>query len=228
MRTTSPRWLLLALALLALPAAAQKSPPGKKLYCWDEKGSRVCSDALPADAVNRAREEINSQSGMRSASVAAPLTAEQRAAAEAAAAQAAAQQQAAQLREISDQGLLQNFPTEDKLQRVFAERRQMLDDSLRMGEYNLTALRAGLVSLLNQASARELAGKPVAEQQLSDIRARHAELAHQQTLLAGFARERTALDTEIAQTLARYRQLKGAETAAATDAGGQVEGAVKQ
>ena len=214
MRTTPPRWLTLALALSVLPAAAQQPPPAKKLYCWDEKGSRVCSDALPADAVNRARDEINSKSGLRSASVAAPLTAEQRAAAETAAAQAAAQQQAAHLREISDQGLLQNFPTEDKLQRVFSERRQQLDDSLRMGEYNLDNLRGGLVSLLNQASARELAGKPVLEQQLADIRSRHAELARQQSLLAGFARERAALDGEIAATLARYRQLKGGGVAA--------------
>lgn len=212
MRITSFCWLTLGFALLAVPAFGQKAD--KKLYCWDEKGSRVCSDALPPDAVNRARDEINSKSGMRTASVAAPQTEAERAAAQAAAALADAQRRAAQLREISDQGLLQNFGSEEKLQRVFNERRQQLDDNVRMGEYNLANLRGGVVALLNQASARELAGKPVADPLLADIRARHAELSRQRSLLAGFARERAALDGEIAETLARYRQLKtGSETA---------------
>lgn len=209
-------WLALGVAALALPAVAQQ--PAKKLYCWDDKGSRVCSDALPPDAVNRARDEINSKSGLRTASVAAPQTEAERAAAQAANALAEAQRRAAQLREISDQGLLQNFGSEEKLQRVFNERRQQLDDNVRMGEYNLTSLRSGLIALLNQASTRELAGKPVAEPLLADIRARHAELSRQQMLLAGFARERTALDGEIAATLSRYRQLKAAGTAATAEA----------
>lgn len=212
MRTRPLPWLALGLATLAAPAVAQKAD--KKLYCWDENGSRVCSDALPPDAVNRARDEINSKSGMRTSSVAAPMTEAERAAAQAAAALADAQQRAAQSREVSDQGLLQNFASEDKLQRVFDERRQQLDDSVRMGEYNLTNLRGGLIALLNQASARELAGKPVADTLLADIRARHAELSRQQALLADFASARAVLDGEIAETLARYRDLKAKSDAA--------------
>ena len=59
--------LLLAMSMLLSPAAmAQGSAtPAKKLYCWNENGQRVCSDALPADAVNRARDEISVKSGRR-------------------------------------------------------------------------------------------------------------------------------------------------------------------
>ena len=55
-----------ALLTLAPTALAQKSKvdaPAKKLYCWNENGQRVCSDALPADAVNVARDEISAASG---------------------------------------------------------------------------------------------------------------------------------------------------------------------
>ena len=218
MRTRPLPWLALGFAALVAPAVAQKAD--KKLYCWDENGSRVCSDTLPPDAVNRARDEINSKSGLRTSSVAAPLTDAERAAAQAAAVLADAQQRAAQSREVSDQVLLQSFASEDKLQRVFDERRQQLDDNVRMGEYNLTSLRGGLIALLNQASARELAGKPVADTLLADIRNRHAELSRQQSLLADFAGARAALDGEIAETLARYRELKAKSDAASAAAQG--------
>lgn len=213
MNMKSIPWLALAFAVLAAPAVAQQS--AKKLYCWNDKGNRVCSDALPPDAVNRARDEINSKSGMRTASVAAPQTEAERAAAQAAAAQADAQQAAARLQASSDQGLLQNFGSEEQLQRVFTERRQLLEDNLRTARFNLTSLRSGLITLLDQASGRELAGKPVVDQMQAEIRARHAELARQQSLLVGFTRDRAALDGEVAETLARYRRLKsGNETAA--------------
>ena len=52
------RSALVGLLALAMPAhaLAQKAPPAeKKLYCWEENGTRVCGDALPAEAVNKAR-----------------------------------------------------------------------------------------------------------------------------------------------------------------------------
>lgn len=209
-------WLALGLAVLVVPAGAQQST--KKLYCWNDKGNRVCSDALPPDAVNRARDEINSKSGMRTSSVAAPQTEAERAAAQAAAAQTNAQQAADKLRAATDQGLLQNFDSEEQLQRVFAERKQMLEDNLRTANFNLTSLRGGLIALLDQASGRELAGKPVVDQIQAEIRTRHAELARQQALLVGFTRDRAALDGEIAETLARYRALKAGSGAAMSEA----------
>ena len=73
--------LLLAASVLALPTLAQNKPTdtGKKLYCWDEGGKRTCSDTLPPEAVNNAREEFNARSGLRSAEVQRALTAEEQA-----------------------------------------------------------------------------------------------------------------------------------------------------
>ena len=73
--------LLLAASVLALPTLAQNKPAdtGKKLYCWDEGGKHTCSDTLPPEALNNAREEFNARSGLRSAEVQRALTAEERA-----------------------------------------------------------------------------------------------------------------------------------------------------
>ncbi len=54
---------------MAAPAGAQDRPAAKKLYCWNQNGARVCSDTLPPEAVNQARDEFNVKSGMRSAEV---------------------------------------------------------------------------------------------------------------------------------------------------------------
>ena len=39
----------------ALAAGAQVKPAPKKLFCWFEKGQKVCGDALPTSAVDRFR-----------------------------------------------------------------------------------------------------------------------------------------------------------------------------
>ena len=78
--------------LLALPLTLPAQPRGgdkvekKKLYCWNEGKERICSDTLPADAVNHARDEFSVNSGLRNAQVQRALTDEERAAASTAAA----------------------------------------------------------------------------------------------------------------------------------------------
>ena len=57
--------VLLALAPNVLAQGKNKPTAptaNKKLFCWEEKGQRVCSDALPADVVNAARDEISAVS----------------------------------------------------------------------------------------------------------------------------------------------------------------------
>ena len=59
-------WLPVALAAAALSAAAQNPPKAKKLYCWNDPVSgRTCSDALPPERVNSARDEFSINSGAR-------------------------------------------------------------------------------------------------------------------------------------------------------------------
>lgn len=200
--------------LLALPAALLAQPRGKaaaekKLYCWNEGKERICSDALPADAVNNAREEFNARSGVRNAQVQRALTDEERAAASTAAAQAQLDHMAEQTRQRTEQAMLTTYSDEDALRRVFAERQEVLDNNLKTAQYNVASLRDSLVALLAAAGDRELAGAKVAAKQATAIRQRHAQLQSQQRLLASFEQQQQALKVEIDNSLQRYRQLKG-------------------
>ena len=82
LRTPPNRWTLpLLAAALAVGAGtfanAQPKPSEKKLYCWDEGGRRICSDALPASAVGRQRTEFDQNTGTAVKHVARALTAEE-------------------------------------------------------------------------------------------------------------------------------------------------------
>ena len=80
------------------------------------------------------------------------------------------------------------------------------------------SLREGLVSLLQTAGDRELAGKPVTAEMAAAIHQRHAELVRTRRLQQSFESQRAELDVEIADTLQRFRAMKGvtAEQAEAT------------
>lgn len=216
MRKQTP-WLALALLTLAPTALAQKSKAEaapKKLYCWNENGQRVCSDALPPEAVNYAREEISAKSGLRTGEVDRTLTAEERAQAAAEAAQRALDKAAEDTRRRTDQAMLMSYRTEDDLRRVFNERTAIVDNNVQTARYNVASLREGLVSLLRTAGDRELADRPVTAEMIQSIRLRHAELVRQQQLQASFESQRSQLDTEIDEILQRYRTMKGLSAAA--------------
>lgn len=203
--------MLLMLAALAVPALAQNKPadPGKKLYCWDQGGERICSDTLPQDAVNKARDEFNARSGTRSAAVQRALTAEERAEVALTEAQAQVDAAAAETRKRTEQAMLSTYGSEDALRRVFAERTAIVDNNIKTAAYNVTSLREALSSQLQSAGNKELAGQRVADKQAQDIRLRHNELLAQLRLQTAFQQQRVALDAEIAESLARYRELKG-------------------
>ncbi|SBV37595.1 conserved exported hypothetical protein [uncultured Stenotrophomonas sp.] len=201
---------LLVLAALALPALAQNKPEvGKKLYCWDQGGRRICSDTLPAEAVNNAREEFNARSGLRSAEVQRALTAEEQADAALAAAQAQVDAAAVETRKRTEQAMLSTYGSEDALRRVFNERAAIVDNNIKTAAYNVASLRDALATQLQAAGNKELSGQKVADKQADDIRQRHRELQAQLRLQAAFERQRKALDVEIDETLTRYRVLKG-------------------
>lgn len=211
--------LVLAALTLPVPVPAQDKPadPGKKLYCWDTaRGERICSDTLPPEAVNNARQEFSARSGLRSADVQRALTPEERADAELAAAQAQVDAAAAETRKRTEQAMLSTYGSEDALRRVFNERAAIVDNNIKTAIYNVGSLREALATQLSIAGDRELAGQKVTDKQAQDIRQRHTELLAQLRLQAAFEQQRKALEVEIAETLARYRELKG--TAAAADA----------
>jgi len=210
--------IVAASLLLALPHTLMAQPAGKaaaekKLYCWNEGKERICSDALPADAVNNARDEFNANSGLRNAQVQRALSDEERAAASTAAAQAQLDQMAVQTRQRTEQAMLATYGSEDALKRVFTDRQEVLDNNLKTAQYNVASLRASLVALLGAAGDRELAGAKVAAKQAEAIRQRHVQLMAQQRLLASFEEQQQVLKVEIDTSLQRYRELKGAAPA---------------
>lgn len=217
MAKRSLQWGLTAVALLSAGAMAQadKDPP-KKLYCWNENGQRVCSDALPAEAVGRAREEINARSGMRTAEVGRALSADERAQAEADHAQFQLDLAAQETRRRTEQAMLLSYRTEEELRRVFNERITIVDNNIKTARYNVVSLRDGLVTLLQVAGDRELSGKPVPAASTESIRARHNDLVRQRALQGSFERQRVELDQEIADIMLRYREMKGLATPAGT------------
>ncbi|MCC5069717.1 hypothetical protein [Xanthomonas campestris] len=203
-----------AAAVVAAPGVAQDKPAAKKLYCWNQNGARVCSDTLPPEAVNQARDEFNVKSGMRSAEVQRAMSSDERAAAAASEQQRQADLAAEQMRKRTDQAMLMSYQSEDDLRRVFNERIAIVDNNIHTARFNVTSLREGLASMLRAAGDRELAGQAVADKLAGDIQQRHRELVAQLRLQGSFEQQRTALDGEITDILQRYRAMKGAQDTA--------------
>jgi len=209
------RRLLAAALLAALAASAAAQQKGeKKLYCWNENGRKVCGDALPAEAADKAREEFNAKSGMRTGEVAAALTPEQRAAAEAAAEAQAALAESEAARNRREQAMAESYATEEELRRAFQERIDLLDETLKASELGVTGLRQSLLGLLRQAGELELAGKTVPAVTSTNIANQHAELRRREAILAQQRVARARLDDELEGVLTRYRELKQPRTGA--------------
>ena len=210
--------LLLGIALSAQVAAAQQADKGKKLYCWDEGGRKVCGDALPASAAAAARTEISAKSGRTLDTVGRALTPEERTAAAAAAQQAqqSADQKARQQRR--DLAMVDSYATEADLRRAYGDRAELLDESIKASVLGLQNLHQSLLSLLSHAADDELAGQSVAKPRRDAIRSQHAELMKQDRILVEQRADRAALEAELGDSLERYRALKRSDTAPATAA----------
>jgi hypothetical protein len=186
---------------------------GKKVYCWDDHGRKVCGDALPAEAAASARTEISVKSGMHTGNVAASLTSDERAAAALAAEQAQVAADAEATRQRRDLAMVESYATEADLRRAYGERISLLDDALKTSTLGEANLRLSLASLLDQASDLELAGKPVVPVLTVKVRAQHEELKRQTRILTQQQHDRGALDGDLADAVARYRALKQAPVA---------------
>ena len=213
--------LLLALVAPAtgLAQRASKAPAApKKLYCWDEGGRRVCGDALPADAVDNARTEINARSGLPTARMGRALTPEERVAAEAAARQAAAEAAAVEAAKRRDIAMVESYNSEAELRRAFQHRITLMDETVQASQYGIKGLRQSLVSLLRRAGQAELSGDKVPKDLATTIRTQHDELMRQQALLVEHKRNRREVEGDLAAALQRYRDMT--DTDRPTDADG--------
>lgn len=200
----------IALALLcALAAPAHAQTAGKKLYCWnDANGNRTCGDTLPPGATDLARTEINAASGEQTREVGRALTAEERAAATAAETRAQAEARAKEEQQRRDLAMVESYATEADLRRAYGERTSLLDDALKASAIAESNLRRSLVVLLDQANNLQLAGRPVPENLLANVRSQHAELGKQLRIILEQRADRASLDAELADALVRYNALK--------------------
>lgn len=205
--------LLLGIAV-ATQATAQDAGKGKRLYCWDENGHKVCGDALPASAAAAARTEISEKSGRTLETIARAMTPEERAAA---ALKAQQENDAARLRwqeQRRDLAMVESYATEADLRRAYADRTDLLDASIKTSVLSIGNLRQSLLSLLRQAADDELAGTPVPQPKLAELRNQHASLVKQQAILVQQRADRAQLDTELTSALQRYHDLKQGSAAA--------------
>lgn len=197
-------------------AAAQKA--GKKLYCWNENGTRVCGDALPPEQAARARTEISANSGRPTTQIQRALTEEERVAAEAVANQEQLAAEAEAARARRDLAMVESYATEADLQRAFNERIVLVDESIKASVMGETSLRRGLAGLLGQAANLELTRKPVPKPLQDNILKQHTELGKQLQILRQQRADRATLDGDLASALQRYRDLKNAAAGATATA----------
>lgn len=196
--------VLLALATTTA-AAAEK---GKKLYCWNEHGHKVCGDALPPEAAESARTEISEKSGLQTGQVARALTAEERAAAASANEQARLAADAEAARQRRDMAMVESYDSEADLRDAYGERINLVDALLKTSQLDETNLRHSLVGMLGQASDLELSGKPVPPAIVANVQNLHAQLAQLLRIAEQQRQDRKALDVELNDAVARYRALK--------------------
>ena len=206
------RWTstLIAAALAvgaATAASAQQKPSEKKLYCWDEGGRRICSDALPASAIGRQRTEFDQRTGTAVRQVARALTAEE-------SARAAIEEEAQKIeaqRRRREMAMVTSYETEEDLKRAFGNRLELIEESLKGSALALTNLHQSLISLLRQANESELQSKPVGKLVREKIQNQHAELQALRELKQRQETEREMLNAEFQAAMSRYRTLKQAQ-----------------
>ncbi|MGH8031419.1 MAG: hypothetical protein ACREO8_03400 [Luteimonas sp.] len=201
--------LLIAATLGASPTAlAQDKVSGKKLYCWNDNGRKVCGDALPANAIDNARTEISAQSGLAMRSVERSLNDDERTAATLAAKTAADAAERALAQRYRDLAMVESYATEADLRRAYGERITLVEESLKTSRLGTINLRQSLLSLLRQAAELELQSRPVRKPLADSIIRQHADLLRQQAIIKEQTDERAALGSDLEAALDRYRALK--------------------
>ena len=91
---------------------------------------------------------------------------------------------------------------------MFSERIGIVDNNINTARYNVNSLREGLVGLLANAGARELAGQKVTGKIVEDVQQRHRALLWQLRIQKNFEQQRLGLNQEIDDALQRYRAAK--------------------
>jgi hypothetical protein len=214
------RNLMLLAGVLAVAAASASAQDAtrKKLYRWvDAEGKVHIADTLPPEEVDKARREINAESGSSMGTIDRELTPEEQALYAAEQQRNQAQAEIDEKRRRDEDAMLESYPSEEDLKRAYGDRISLLKQTLESTDVSLLSLRTGLAAQLAEASEAELAGRPVDAKRLATIRDLHVELIKQRVFQANRHTELLSLDAEFERMLERYRGRK-AELAAAAAA----------
>lgn len=192
----------LVLSLLSAPVLAQK------LYRWvDADGKVQYTDALPPEALDQAREEIN-RSGVTVNRVDRALSAEERATKQVEDAEAARVANIKAEQDKMDAVLMGSYATEADLARAYRERFDLLDQSLEAARVGIRSQEKSLEDQLAHAASLERGGKPVPATVKSTIESARRQVEEQREYLRRREVERQSLQTEYDGILQRYRLLK--------------------
>lgn len=192
----------LLLSLLSAPVLAQK------LYRWvDAEGKVHYTDTLPPEAVDQARDEINS-SGVTVNRVERALTEEERAAKRIADAETERQANLKAEQDKMDAALMGSYATEADLARAYRERFDLLDQSLEAARVGIRSQEKSLEDQLAHAASLERGGKPVPATVQSSIAAARKQVEDQREYLRRRETELQNLQAEYDRILQRYRLLK--------------------
>lgn len=204
--------LALGAGLVASLHAQSAAPAQKKVYCWNEGGRKICSDALPAEAANAARTEISAKSGLATGQLGRALTQDERADASVSAAVARKQAEAEAIQQRRDLAMVESYMAESDLRRAYGERTTLVDETIKASQLGLSNQRLSLIALLRQAGDWELDKKPVPKSLAASILKQHNDLIRQQQILADQEQDRATLEADLDDAVARYRALKTSTT----------------
>ncbi len=206
--------LVIALAATASAGLAQNSGAQKKLFCWDEGGRRVCGDALPASAVDKARTEVSARSGLPGNRINRALTEEERAQLSVQQATAAEQAEAAAAERRRDLALAESYDSEDALRQAYRIRYEMVEEGLKTSRMAVDNQRRSLLQMLEAAADAELKGGKVPPKLAQNVLTQRASVVEAMNVHRIQQEERAALDGQLEEALARYRKAKGIEAPA--------------
>ena len=106
-----------------------------------------------------------------------------------------------------------NFETEKDLQRSFDERTDLLQQTIISLKASIQSRRAVGISVLNELAGMELNGNPIPADKIKQVKTNHALVMKQTAQMTRLTISFNALKSEFAQTLGKYRELKGTSQA---------------
>ena len=202
--------LLVAFSATAADAAEKRGK--KKLYRWtDAQGEVHYTDALPPEAAADARDTLNRE-GRAVDSVQRAPTEEERAAQQAEAERLAAEKKLREDQAKMDAVLVASYPAEVDLERAYKERFDLIEQSVESARVGIRSQEKSLNDLLAHAGDLERNGKKVPNNIVESIGKTRAQVADQRSYLVKREAERSALQKEYDDLLARYRKLTSAGT----------------